>query len=146
MQERQSVEKHLQRSSAQLRRLAEHQANVKEEERKRIAREIHDDLGQSLLALRIDLSVMSNTVDAAPIRDHLAEALRKVDLAMKAVKMIINDLRPAMLDLGLHAAVEWEVKKFHRQTGGAAISISIMTSSVSTISAPRRCSALPRNR
>jgi signal transduction histidine kinase len=117
MKRRKTVEHELHRSSSELRRLAEHQANVKEEERKRIAREIHDDLGQILLALRIDLLLMVKLVSIDDVRNHIVEALGKIDFAVKSVKMIINDLRPAILDSGLHAAVEWEVNKFRRQTG-----------------------------
>lgn len=117
MQRRKSVEQDLQRSSGELRCLGDHLATVKEEERKRIAREIHDELGQCLLALRIDLSVMHAARGPDQIGALLARATAKVDLAMKAVKTIINDLRPAVLDLGLHAAVEWEVNKFFRHTG-----------------------------
>ena len=107
----------LRASRESVRRLAEHNAQVKEDERKRIAREIHDDLGQNLLALRIDLSLMAEGGPANVTPGRVREALLHIDTSMAAMRAIINELRPAVLDLGLDAAVEWEVAKFHRRTG-----------------------------
>lgn len=105
------------RSHQELRQLAEHNARVKEDERKRIAREIHDDLGQSMLALRIDLALMANGALQPLERERINHALLQIDNTVDSMRMIINELRPAVLDLGLDAAVEWEVSKFQRRTG-----------------------------
>ena len=105
------------RSQRELRALAAHNATVKEEERKRIAREIHDDLGQNMLALRIDLVLMEAGDPASVTREHLRQAIAQIDITMNSIRLIINALRPAVLDLGLEAAVEWESAKFRRRTG-----------------------------
>lgn len=114
---RKSLTDALGRSHRELRELAEHNARVKEDERKRIAREIHDDLGQSMLALRIDLSLMASGDPNQVTGERINHALLQIDNTMGAMRLIINELRPAVLDLGLDAAVEWEMAKFHRRTG-----------------------------
>lgn len=108
----------LQLSHQKLRRLADHAYQVKEHERKRIAREVHDDLGQNLLALRIEaemLAARSKTHSHLHKRAHIT--LMQIDATIRSVRQIINDLRPTVLDLGLSAAVEWQVNQFHRRTG-----------------------------
>ncbi len=109
----------LQESRQLLRQLASHQEKIKEEERKRIAREIHDELGQNLLALRIDASLLhERTLGTHPILNRKAKfALDHIDATIKSVRAIINDLRPAVLDLGLQAAIEWQVEEFRRRSG-----------------------------
>lgn len=109
----------LQLSHQKLRRLAAHADSIKEEERKRIAREIHDDLGQNLLALRIEADMLaSRTAKRHPYLHQRARAtVGQIDLTIKSVRQIINDLRPNVLDLGLSAAVEWQVAQFQRRTG-----------------------------
>ena len=101
-----------------LRKLVEHQELIREYERRRIARDVHDDLGQNLLVLRIDLSMMAARPDLDALSTQQAgAALKQVDITIKAVKDIINDLRPAVLSLGLHAAIEWQARQFERRTG-----------------------------
>ncbi|MFP5393697.1 MAG: CHASE domain-containing protein [Gammaproteobacteria bacterium] len=109
----------LQLSHQNLRRLAAHADQIKEGERKRIAREIHDDLGQNLLALRIEADMLSTrTLERHPRLHARAQAtLAHIDATIKSVRQIINDLRPNVLDLGLSAAVEWQVAEFIRRTG-----------------------------
>ena len=108
----------LSNSEERTRKLAEHQELVKEEERKRIARDIHDDLGQNLMALRIDMSLMAAQAEAKPVtREQMGAAVQQVDTTIKAVRSIINDLRPAVLDLGLHAALEWQAQQFEQRNG-----------------------------
>lgn len=120
--DRKQAEEALRHSRAELRNLAAHQERVKEDERKRIARDVHDDLGQNLLALRLDVSRMGRRHETCP--DSLVvgkawrdAALSQIDTTIKAVRAIINDLRPAVLDLGLHAAVEWQAKTFEQRSG-----------------------------
>jgi signal transduction histidine kinase len=114
----------LRRSQEELRGLAAHLVAIREEERTRIAREIHDELGQTLTALRIDLSWLSERLTAAgggPLAPRLEERLRVlpllVDQAIGTVRRIATELRPAVLDdLGLAAAVEWQVQEFRLRT------------------------------
>jgi signal transduction histidine kinase len=109
----------LQLSHHNLRRLAAHADQIKEGERKRIAREIHDDLGQNLLALRIEADMLSSRTRERHPRLHARarSTLSQIDATIKSVRQIINDLRPNVLDLGLAAAVEWQVAEFRRRTG-----------------------------
>jgi signal transduction histidine kinase len=112
-------EANLQLSNAKLRQLAAHAENIKEGERKRIAREIHDDLGQNLLALRIEADLLaSRTGDRHPLlHERACRTLHQIDSTIKSVRQIINDLRPNVLDLGLNAAVDWQIAEFKRRTG-----------------------------
>jgi signal transduction histidine kinase/CHASE1-domain containing sensor protein len=109
----------LQVSHQKLRRLADHAYQVKEFERKRIAREIHDDLGQNMLALRIEAEILAERTKRSHGRLHerARSTLLQIDTTIKSIRQIINDLRPTVLDLGLNAAVEWQVKEFRRRTG-----------------------------
>jgi signal transduction histidine kinase len=109
----------LQLSHQKLRRLADHAYQIKEIERKRIAREIHDDLGQSLLVLRIEAELLAGRTKGTHSHLHkrARTTLQQIDTTIKSVRQIINDLRPTVLDLGLSAAVEWQVNQFQRQTG-----------------------------
>lgn len=109
----------LQQSHQNLRRLAAHADQIKEGERKRIAREIHDDLGQNLLALRIEADMLATrTRDRHPrLHARARSTLFQIDATIKSVRQIINDLRPNVLDLGLSAAVEWQIAEFKRRTG-----------------------------
>jgi PAS domain S-box-containing protein len=117
--ERKKMEEALQHSRQMLRHLVSYQERVREDERKRIAREIHDDLGQNLLALRIDISMLHmRTSDAHPkLHECVGVALNHIDATMKAVRAAINNLRPTVLDLGLNAAIEWQVQDFQRRSG-----------------------------
>jgi len=109
----------LQASHQTLRRLADHAYQIKELERKRIAREIHDDLGQNLLALRIEAEMLSSRTRSSHrnLHQRARATLLQIDTTIKSVRQIINDLRPTVLDLGLSAAVEWQVNEFQRRTG-----------------------------
>jgi signal transduction histidine kinase len=110
------------RSRTRLRKLAEHQEMIKENERRRIARDVHDDLGQNLMVLRIDLSMMAARTDLDAVsKKQVAMMLKQTDITIKAVKAIMNDLRPSVLSLGLHAAIEWQAKEFERRSGIACV-------------------------
>lgn len=118
--ERKKTEEALQHSRQMLRHLVSYQERVREDERKRIAREIHDDLGQNLLALRIDVSMLhKRTGDSHPrLNERAGAALAHIDATIKAVRAAINNLRPTVLDLGLNAAIEWQMQEFQRRSGG----------------------------
>lgn len=109
----------LQASHEKLRLLAAHAEQIKEGERKRIAREIHDDLAQNLLALKIEAELLANRTRGAQQRLHAraVATVRQIDVTIRSVRQIINDLRPNVLDLGLSAAVDWQVADFARRTG-----------------------------
>ena len=118
IQTRAQLEQALMASEERLRKLAGHLELVREDERKRIARDIHDDLGQNLLALRIDVSMMAMRPHTIMVtQERINAALNQIDTTIRAVRTIINDLRPVVLDLGLHAAVEWQAREFERRSG-----------------------------
>ena len=116
----------LQKTNDNLRRLAAHAETIKESERKRIAREIHDDLGQNLLALRIEVDLLASRTNKRHPRLHTRAhwMLEQIDATIKSVRQIINDLRPHVLDLGLTAAVDWQIAEFQRRTGLACQLVS----------------------
>ncbi|SFM77591.1 PAS domain S-box protein [Rugamonas rubra] len=117
--ERKRAEAALRQSREQLRKLGDHLATVKENERKRIAREIHDELGQNLLALRLDLSMLGQRGegDSSPLQPRVDAMLDNVDSTIKSVRGIMNQLRPSVLDLGLQAAIEWQIGEFRKRSG-----------------------------
>ena len=119
--QRKQVELSLERSRATLRELAAHLQSVREEERGAVAREIHDEMGQVLTALKIDLvrlrTRLKTSKDAATT-DLIASMLRSVDDAISTVQRIMSELRPSVLDdLGLIPAVEWQTRQFENRTG-----------------------------
>jgi signal transduction histidine kinase len=112
-----AMESALRQSALSMRELAGHQEAVREEERKRIAQEIHDDLGQQLLAMKIEVSILQAGLSDMPqVASKLDGMQATISNLVQSVRGIINDLRPAVLDLGLHAAVEWQVNEFRRKT------------------------------
>lgn len=120
--ERRKAVKELRISHEQLRNLAAHLESAREEERTWIAREIHDELGQTLTALKMDLSVMEKKVAANQGIETLEELI-KADLMLvndtiKTVKRLCTELRPSVLDhLGLGAAIEWQAQEFQKRSG-----------------------------
>jgi signal transduction histidine kinase len=105
-------------TNGQLRQLSAHMASVKEEERKRIAREIHDELGQNLLALKLDIVQLNERLGGRQTRfaRRVSAALSNIDATLRSVRGIMNELRPAVLDLGLAAALEWLVNDFRQRS------------------------------
>src|SRR6267143_5585864 len=119
--ERRQVAEALARSRSQLRAFAGRLHSAREAERAQIAREIHDELGQALTALKMDLFSLKNSVPA-PLREPLlakADGMAAlIDQMVDKVRTLASDLRPAVLDnLGLVAAIEWAVHQFARRTG-----------------------------
>ena len=107
-----------QQSQEMLRQLVAHQDRIRESERKRIAREIHDELGQHLLVLRIDVSMLARSeVEHPKLGEKVDAILQHIDTTMRSVRAIINNLRPSVLDLGLFAALEWQAEEFQRRSG-----------------------------
>jgi signal transduction histidine kinase/putative methionine-R-sulfoxide reductase with GAF domain len=104
----------------QLRDLASYLQTVREEERARIAREIHDEFGQALTALKIDLSWLTKRLPAdKPSLAQKASAMSDViDSTIQTVRRVVTELRPGLLDdLGLAAAIEWQAQEFAERTG-----------------------------
>lgn len=121
---RKQYEAGLKKSEFELRSLAGHLESAREAERTRIAREIHDELGQLLTGFKIDLAWLEKRI-AAPPETPRAALLEKVQAMtsllgnmMLCVRRISAELRPGVLDdLGLAAAIEWQAKDFQRRTG-----------------------------
>jgi PAS domain S-box-containing protein len=113
------AEQELRASSEQSRNLAVRLLSVREEERTRIAREIHDELGQSLTAVKIDLAWLASRLprQSAPMRERIRSTLELADNIIQSVRRISTELRPGILDLGLTAAVEWQAQEFQARTG-----------------------------
>lgn len=117
---RRQAEEELRRSHQQLRELSASQQEVREEERTRIARELHDEMGQQLTGLKMDLSWIETRLrdDQAGLGEKVNGMKRLVDAAVGSMRRIASELRPLMLDdLGLAAAVEWLALDFSRRTG-----------------------------
>jgi len=107
-------------SREELRAFAAHLESAREEERGRIAREIHDVLGQAMTALRFDIMRLERNppADAADLGRRLKEMLGIVDETIQAVRRMSTELRPGVLDdLGLAEAVEWQAQEFEKRTG-----------------------------
>ena len=102
----------------QLRELSAHAHSVREEERTRIAREIHDELGSLLIALKLDVNWMARRVTALePVARKCAAMNHLIESAVENVGRIITDLRPSILDhQGLIAALEWQIQEFAEAT------------------------------
>lgn len=114
--EQKRVNEQLKRSHEQLRQLSTHLQSVREEEGKRIAREVHDNVGQTLTALKMDLSWLSRRLpEDQPALLEKAKSMSKLtDTAIQAVKRVSAALRPQLLDeLGLVAAIEWQLEELH---------------------------------
>lgn len=109
----------LNRTTEQLRQLSAHIEGVREAERTRIAREIHDELGSVLVALKMDLGWLERKLSDLPeLKAKAAAMARLVDTAVVDVGRIITDLRPSILDhQGLWAALEWHLQEFSESTG-----------------------------
>ncbi|HUO77060.1 MAG TPA: PAS domain S-box protein [Thermodesulfovibrionales bacterium] len=117
--ERKRAEEELTYSREQLRNLSMHLQSVREEERTTIAREIHDELGQVLTALKMDLSWLDKKHRGdKSLAERTKSMLSLVDSTIQTVKRISSELRPGVLDhLGLAAAIEWQAKEFEKHTG-----------------------------
>ncbi|HQI83452.1 MAG TPA: sensor histidine kinase [Anaerolineae bacterium] len=117
--ERKRAEQELAQSREQLRSLTEYLQTAREQERATIAREIHDEFGQALTALKMDIAWLKRHLDApAQWPDKIETILGLVDDTIRTVRRIATQLRPGLLDdLGLAAAIEWQTQDFARRTG-----------------------------
>jgi len=119
LSEAKRAEQELRASSEQLRSLAAHLLTVREEEQARISRAVHDELGQSLTAVKMDLAWLARRLP--PKSGEMLERIRSTrqlaESLIQDVRRISTMLRPGILDLGLAAAVEWQVQEFQARTG-----------------------------
>ena len=114
---RAAADRDLQASRAQLRALARHlQASI-EAERAAIAREIHDDVGGSLTALKFDLDWMRRHAGSPALAQRAQAALELLTHAIDASKRVMHNLRPSILEEGLVPALQWMARNFERRTG-----------------------------
>ncbi len=112
------AEEKLKKSHEDLRQLATHLQDIREDERTRIAREIHDELGQQLTGLKMDISWLSKKISngSVEINQKMTEALKLIDETVKTVRRIATQLRPSILDdLGLISAMEWQSEEFEKR-------------------------------
>ncbi|MDH3214670.1 MAG: PAS domain S-box protein [Candidatus Krumholzibacteria bacterium] len=123
--ERKRAEEKVRLSQQQLRALASRLQEVREEESASIAREIHDELGQTLTGLKLDITWIRRTLLASESSNQGSEIVQRlnsiageVDAAIRAVRRIATQLRPVILDdLGLARALEWQTQEFEYRTG-----------------------------
>ena len=112
------TEQELTRSREELRELTAHIEALKEEERRAVAREIHDDIGSTLAGMKADLAWLSRHLAQGPeLTAKLAGMTQLVDGAVQAANRIVQALRPGILDYGIAPALEWQAKDFASHTG-----------------------------
>lgn len=112
--------KEIREANDRLRDLSAHLQNIREEERSRIAREIHDELGAQLTVLKLDASWLDKKLTSADavIKQKVKDLMTAVDATGKVVRRISANLRPVFLDqFGLAAAMSWYVEKFKKKSG-----------------------------
>jgi signal transduction histidine kinase len=120
--ERHTDEQRLRTEEAEqeLRRLSRQLVQAQEEERKSISRELHDEVGQMLTALRMELRSLQDlrTAPEAQFNDHIDAAKRLGEQSLRALRDMAMGLRPSMLDdLGLGSALQWQARQFAKQNG-----------------------------
>jgi signal transduction histidine kinase len=117
--ERKNAEKALQQHRELLRELSAHHESVREGERAHIAREIHDEMGQALTALKMDLSVvgLESGKKAPRVAEQIRDLKQRVDGLIQTVRNVATALRPAALDLGILPGIEWLVDEFQKRNG-----------------------------
>jgi PAS domain S-box-containing protein len=114
------TERKLRDRTQEIQRLTAHLEKIQEEERTRIAREIHDELGQQLTCLKMDAAWIGKKISLEDklIQQKLASMLSVIDDTVKSVRRISSELRPGILDdLGLMPALEWQSQEFQKRTG-----------------------------
>src|SRR5437660_385693 len=118
--ERRHAQEKLRESHEQLRALSVYLQSVREEERSRIAREVHDELGQALTSCKLDLAWLAGRLPRSEksLIVKTRELITHVDSTIQMVRRIATELRPGILDhLGLSAALEWQANEFQTRTG-----------------------------
>ncbi|HAO45887.1 MAG TPA: PAS domain S-box protein [Ferruginibacter sp.] len=106
--------------TGQLQELSTHLQQVREDERSKIAREIHDELGQQLTGLKMDISWLKKKVqhEDEAVNNKFDDAINLIAQAVRSIRHIVTELRPSMIDdLGLNAAIEWQIEEFGKRLG-----------------------------
>ena len=139
------AEERISKSRERLRNLSGHLQSLLEEERTRISREIHDELGQGLTAMKLDLSLIRTRLLADGLAGPAAK-IQEIELGatriIRTVRKIATDLRPGILDeLGVVAAIKWTAKNFQNKTG---TSCNVVVVGVDKITDPNRSTAIFR--
>jgi signal transduction histidine kinase len=114
---RQRADLQLAESKRRVQELAQHLQTSVETERAAIAREIHDDVGGSLTALKFDLAWIARHSDSPEVQQRVHSALETVSYAIEASQRVMHNLRPAILEQGLIAALQWMTSRFEKRTG-----------------------------
>lgn len=114
---RQRADLELGESKQRVHELAQHLQTSVEQERAAIAREIHDDVGGSLTAIKFDLAWIARHSDSPEVLARVNSALETVSHAIEASQRVMHNLRPAILEQGLIAALQWMASRFERRTG-----------------------------
>lgn len=123
--QREQAEQQLKQANLRLHDLADYQETAREEERTRIAREVHDELGQALTGLKMDLAWLRSRLarfdlaeQVVAVRARAEQMSTLIDSTIQTVRRIATELRPGLLDdLGLAAAAEWQAEEFQRRSG-----------------------------
>lgn len=117
--ERKKSEDELRDANTKLRNLYINLQSVREEERTNIAREIHDELGQIMTAIKMDIAwLRGKYCDHKEISEKASSTLNLIDATIKSIKKICTELRPDILEhLGLGAAIQWQAEEFQNRTG-----------------------------
>ena len=118
--ERNQVEKQLRISNEKLKGLFIRLHSVREEERSRIAREVHDNLGQMLTTLKLELSLLEDgfSPDQESLKEDVQSLLNLIDVTISTMRRIAGELRPASLDVfGLSVTLQWYAEEFQSRTG-----------------------------
>ena len=139
------AEERLGKSRERLRNLTRSLQSLLEEERTRISREIHDELGQALTAMKMDLSLIRRSLGSDGFAEQSAK-IQEIELAatriIRTVRRIATDLRPGILDeLGVVAAIKWMAKNFQNRTG---IRCKVVVPGADRITDPARATAIFR--
>ncbi|NVM79144.1 signal transduction histidine kinase [Duganella sp. SG902] len=118
-QYRDSLEQQVAERTAEVRELAAHRESAREDERKHIARELHDELGQSLTALRMRAALLRVRfgADVPGLNEQVRDMTELVDRSLSVVRNVATSLRPTVLDLGIGSALEWLVDEFRTHSG-----------------------------
>lgn len=114
---RKKIEEELRKSKEALRKLSVYLQNVREMERKEISKEIHDELGQTLTALKLNLSWIKRRMNDPLVLEKFEESMSIINVLIKQVQNISNKLRPSLIDhLSLQDAIKWQAKEFEKNS------------------------------